>query len=138
MRYIGPQKRLRNLDFIFVISSYYSIFTLPTAMKPEGKTKVMQILTSEQFLNGLIGAGFGDANPWLQMENDLGVRITTLLEDAGWIKSEKVKYSDGLQQQQTFIIYSHPDMNLTLTYRDEIEYAARGHNALPPIAINFI
>lgn len=95
-------------------------------------------LTSEQFLNGLIGAGFGDADPFLQLENDLGVRINTLLEDAGWIKSERIKYSEGLQQNQTFFKYSHPNMNFTLTYRDEKEFAARGHNTLPPIAINFI
>jgi len=97
----------------------------------------MKTFTSEQFLNGLIAAGFGDANPWLRLENNLGVRITTLLEDAGWTKNEKVKYSEGLQEHQTFIKYFHPEINFTLTFRDEKEYAEKGYKILPPIAIDF-
>jgi hypothetical protein len=97
-----------------------------------------QALTSEQFLKGLIGAGFGNADPFLNLENDLGVRITTLLEDAGWVKSVQTKRSEGLNQYQTYISYAHECYNFSLTYRDEHEFAARGYNSLPPVAIKFL
>ncbi len=47
MRYTGLQKRLRKLDFIFVISSYYLIFVSPTAIKPASKIKVMTTLPTD-------------------------------------------------------------------------------------------